>query len=85
MTVGDNVIIGAGAVVTKNVQSNSVMGGNPAKYLCSVEDYCAKCENMGVLYVAPDSLNDSFERGEKFSVEVLEEFRKSVTIMMMNI
>jgi len=31
ITVGDNVVIGAGAVVTKDVPSNVVVGGNPAK------------------------------------------------------
>jgi acetyltransferase-like isoleucine patch superfamily enzyme len=29
--IGDNVIIGAGSVVTKNIPSNSVVYGNPAK------------------------------------------------------
>lgn len=31
--IGDNVIIGAGAVVTKNIPSNSMWGGIPAKSL----------------------------------------------------
>ena len=29
--IGDNVIIGAGSVVTKNIPSNSIVYGNPAK------------------------------------------------------
>ena len=37
--IGDNVIIGAGSVVTKDVPSNSVYAGNPAKYICSFEEY----------------------------------------------
>jgi putative colanic acid biosynthesis acetyltransferase WcaB len=37
--VGNNIIIGAGAVVTKNVSDNSVMVGNPAKLLKKVYDY----------------------------------------------
>ena len=32
-TVGDNAIIGAGAVVVKNVPENSVAVGNPARIL----------------------------------------------------
>jgi len=32
-SIGDNVIIGANAVVTKNINSHSVVGGIPAKYL----------------------------------------------------
>jgi putative colanic acid biosynthesis acetyltransferase WcaB len=33
LSVGDNSIIGAGAVVTKNVPANAVMVGNPARKL----------------------------------------------------
>lgn len=33
--VGDHVIVGAGSVVTKDVPSNSIVGGNPAKVLRS--------------------------------------------------
>ena len=31
--IGDEVIVGAGAVVTKDIPSNSVVGGNPAKII----------------------------------------------------
>lgn len=33
ITIGDNVIIGAGAVVTKSVPSNCVVAGNPARII----------------------------------------------------
>ena len=33
VNIGDNVIIGAGAVVTKDIPSNSIAAGNPAKVL----------------------------------------------------
>ena len=33
VSIGDNVVIGAGAVVTKNFPSNVVIGGNPAKVI----------------------------------------------------
>ena len=33
ITIGDNVTIGAGSVVTKDVESNSVIAGNPAKVI----------------------------------------------------
>lgn len=31
--IGDGVIVGAGSVVTKNVPSNSIVAGNPAKII----------------------------------------------------
>lgn len=31
--IGDNCIIAAGSVVTKNVESNTLVGGNPAKFI----------------------------------------------------
>ena len=36
--IGDNSIIGAGAVVTKDFPQNSIIAGNPAKFLRELED-----------------------------------------------
>ncbi len=33
VTIGENAIIGAGYVVTKNIPSNEVWAGNPAKFI----------------------------------------------------
>lgn len=38
VTIGKNSIIGAGAVVTKDVPPNSIFAGNPAKLVKSLED-----------------------------------------------
>ena len=42
VTVGKNCIIGAKALVSKNVEDNSVVGGNPARYICSVDEYISR-------------------------------------------
>lgn len=33
VTIGDEVIVGAGAVVTKDVPSNTIVAGNPARVI----------------------------------------------------
>ena len=37
--IGPNAIVAAGAVVTKDVPENSVVGGVPAKYICSFDEW----------------------------------------------
>lgn len=36
--IGDNIIIGAGSVVTKDFSANCVIAGNPAKLIRRIED-----------------------------------------------
>ena len=43
-TIGDNVIIGAGACVSGWIEYNSVYAGNPAKRICSIEEWIEKRE-----------------------------------------
>ena len=40
--IGDNVIIGAGSVVKGNIPDNVVAAGNPAKVICTLDEYYAK-------------------------------------------
>lgn len=42
VSIGDRVIIGAGSVVTKDIPSNSVAVGNPARVICSIDAYLEK-------------------------------------------
>jgi acetyltransferase-like isoleucine patch superfamily enzyme len=43
LTIGENAIVGAGSVVTKNVPANAIVAGNPARLLRTVDS-----ELMGV-------------------------------------
>lgn len=42
VTIGDNVIVGACAIVTKDVPSNSVVAGMPARVICTIDDFYSK-------------------------------------------
>jgi len=39
VTVGENSVVAAGAVVTKNVPPNTLVGGNPARVIRSIGDH----------------------------------------------
>lgn len=42
VSIGDNSIIGAGSLISHDVPSGVVVAGNPAKVICSVEDFTQK-------------------------------------------
>jgi acetyltransferase-like isoleucine patch superfamily enzyme len=37
VTIGEDAIVGAGSVVTKNVPANAIVAGNPAKIFRTLE------------------------------------------------
>lgn len=39
VTIGNNVLIAAGSVVTKSIPAGYVAAGNPAKIICTIEEY----------------------------------------------
>ena len=39
VTIGEGALVSAGSVVTKSVPPHTVVGGNPARYICTVEEF----------------------------------------------
>ena len=39
VTIGDNAVIGAGAVVTKDVEKNTIVAGNPAREIKKIKNW----------------------------------------------
>ncbi|WP_249292162.1 acyltransferase [Metabacillus flavus] len=39
VTIGERSIVAAGSIVTKSVPKGSVVGGNPARVISTIEDY----------------------------------------------
>lgn len=46
VSIGNRVVIGAGSVVTKNIPDNSLAVGNPAKVICTYDEYMSKQRNL---------------------------------------
>jgi maltose O-acetyltransferase len=46
VTIGKGSIVGAGSVVTKDVLPNSVVAGNPAKIICTVDELVSKRKKL---------------------------------------
>ena len=45
VNIGNNVIVGAGSIVTHDIPDNMVCAGSPAKVLCTIDEYKAKHTN----------------------------------------
>ncbi|MGD0008666.1 MAG: acyltransferase [Terriglobia bacterium] len=47
VTVGENAIVGAGSVVTKDVPANAIVAGNPARFLRRLDQQKGEVANRG--------------------------------------
>ena len=77
VTINDNAIVGAGAVVTKDVPENSVVAGNPARIICTVDEYYQKCVDKNCLYTPPKSFCDNWKTRKLNEIE-LNEFQNKI-------
>lgn len=62
--IGPNVVIGAGSVVTKDIEPNSVVVGNPAKKIATFDEYVEKRKKTKAL-LSDDKLWEDFIRQHK--------------------
>ena len=44
--IGSNVVIGANSLINKNIPDNVVVAGNPAKIICTIDEYYSKRKNL---------------------------------------
>ena len=62
--IGPNVVIGAGSVITKDIEPNSVVVGNPAKKIATFDEYVAKRKKQKSI-LGEEALWAEFERQHK--------------------
>ena len=48
VTVGKGSLVAAGSIVTKSVPDGVVVAGNPAKYVCTVEEYIERNKKYNI-------------------------------------
>lgn len=68
VTIGDNVIIGAGSVVNRDIPSNSVAAGVPCKVLCTLDEYKEKHKDEFLYMVSMPN-----DKKKKFLTNLLKE------------
>ncbi|CAK7025510.1 MAG: 2,3,4,5-tetrahydropyridine-2,6-dicarboxylate N-acetyltransferase [Parabacteroides sp.] len=81
--ISDRVIVGAGAIVTKDIPGNSVVGGNPARVLCTVDEYLEKCRKNGDSYLLPDSFVNAINELKPINYNCLKDVRAAVYKQML--
>ena len=42
VTIGNNIVVGANSTITRDIPDNSVVAGNPAKVVCSYDEFLEK-------------------------------------------
>lgn len=55
VTIGEGAMVAAGSIVTKSVPPGVVVAGNPARVLCSVEDYIERNQKYNLNSKGMDS------------------------------
>ena len=50
VTIGPNVVVGAGSVVTKDLPGNAVYAGVPARYVCTLDEYVKRTSERCTYY-----------------------------------
>ena len=62
VTIGPNSVVAAGSVVTKDVPPDTVVGGVPAKAICSASDYLERIREQSL--PVTDEQRERIRRGE---------------------
>lgn len=64
VTIGENCVVAARAVVTKDVPDGSIVGGNPARFIKSTQEYLdgAHKKSLGIGHLLGDEKMTEYKR-----------------------
>lgn len=68
VTINENVVVGLGSIVTKDVPPNSVVAGVPAKFICTIDEYYEKNKEK-----IDNATNFSIEEKKKYLLNKFEQ------------
>ena len=78
VTIGKNSIIGANSVITKDVAPNSVVAGNPARLISTIEDF--KEKNTKIMDVNYNVFSEEYTMRSDLTKEKKEEMKKKLDV-----
>lgn len=74
VTIGDNVVIGVGSIVTKDCESGCVYAGNPAHKIMSIEQFYNKRKELQLIEAKNLALSYYDRFGKKPDKEIFHEY-----------
>ena len=74
-TIGKNCVVGANSVVSGNVPDNTVVCGNPAKVICSIEEFEKKHEKK---MLETEKYDKSYTRKGKITDDKKKSMKKAL-------
>ncbi len=81
ITIGPNSIVGARAVVTRDVAPNTVAAGNPARVICTVDEYREKIISVWCHQKPPGYLKELKNKAQ-YSPRYIEEVKMRNRVLL---
>lgn len=77
--IGSNVIIGANSTVTKDIPDNVVVAGNPAKAICTLDEYlCRHKKNMETAFLYDEGYTLRGNLTEEKKQQMINELQRGI-------
>lgn len=74
VTIGPNSVVGAGSIVTRSVPANVVAAGNPARVICTIEEYKEKVKRVWEEQ-KPTGYFNGIEEGVKYPAQYIQSIK----------